>query len=138
MSLNIFKKEYIAILNGILENTSGVINAHIARKANSIIEREINPAGEKAITHYTLLKTNLDLNISVVEFVLETGRTHQIRIHSKHIGNPIIGDTLYGSKSELISRQALHSNKISFIHPVTKEIMKYLAPLPDDMKHLVN
>jgi len=73
-----------------------------------------------------------------VEFILETGRTHQIRIHSKHIGHPILGDTLYSEKSDLIGRQALHSYKISFIHPITKEQKQYIAPLPDDIKNLIN
>ena len=138
MLANTFKKEYIAILDGILKQSSGTINAGIARKPNSIIEREINDDGESAITHYTLLHTDEIKSISVVSFILETGRTHQIRLHSKHIGHPIIGDTLYGSSSSLISRQALHSNKISFTHPITLEPQEYSSPLPDDMKSLID
>lgn len=138
MKSNTFKKEYIAVLDGILENKSGTINARIARKENSIIEREINENGETAITHYILSETNKDLNISIVQFTLETGRTHQIRLHSRHIGHPMIGDTLYNMKSNLISRQALHSHNISFIHPITKEQAEYVAPIPEDMKRFFN
>jgi len=68
---------------------------------------------------------------------LQTGRTHQIRVHSKYIGHPIVGDTLYGNKSSLISRQALLSYKVSFIHPITKELQEYTAPIPQDMKNLI-
>jgi 23S rRNA pseudouridine1911/1915/1917 synthase len=133
-----FKKEYIAVLDGIVDKKSGTINAKIARKENSIIEREINENGETAVSHYVVLEINKELNISIVEFTLETGRTHQIRLHSKYIGYPIIGDTLYEKESNLISRQALHSHKISFIHPITKKQIEYVAPMPDDMKKFVN
>ena len=70
--------------------------------------------------------------------MLETGRTHQIRVHSAYIGHPILGDTLYGTESPLISRQALHSYKLTFIHPITKKKLCITAPLFDDMKKLIN
>ena len=90
--------------------------------------------GEKAITHYNVLK---DFNgLSLVHIVLETGRTHQIRVHFSHIGHPVLGDTLYGNPSNLISRQALHSFKVSFIHPISQEKLSLEAPIPDDMKIL--
>jgi len=88
MKQNIFEKEYVAILDGILEEKSGTINAPIARKDNSIIERCINENGDTAITHYEVL-SEFD-NMSHVKFKLETGRTHQIRVHSSYIGHPII------------------------------------------------
>lgn len=69
---------------------------------------------------------------------METGRTHQIRLHSKYIGHPIIGDTLYGNASKLISRQALHCHEISFIHPVTKKQIEFISPIPEDMKKAIN
>ena len=75
--------------------------------------------------------------MSLVHFVLETGRTHQIRVHSKYIGHPILGDTLYGSSSPLISRQALHSYKISFTHPITKEKLNLMAKLPSDIENII-
>ena len=136
MKSGVFKKEYLAICEGALPHSSGTINAPIARKEGSIIERCIDESGDTAITHYDVLKSNDSL--SVVHLVLETGRTHQIRVHMAHIGNPIIGDTLYGHRSELINRQALHSYKVSFIHPITKEKIELNAPLFNDMKKIID
>ena len=132
MSTHEFQKKYLAILTGNLEKKSGIIDAPIARKENSIIEREINQHGQKAVTEYKLIK-NFD-NYCLVEFLLKTGRTHQIRVHSQYIGHPIIGDSLYGKESKLISRQALHAYKISFIHPATQKAMTFEIPLPEDMR----
>ena len=134
MQSGIFYKEYVAILEGTLEKTFGTIDAPIARKPGSIIERCIDLNGVMAITHYYLIK-NFN-NISLVKFVLETGRTHQIRLHSKYIGHPIIGDTLYGTKSNLINRQALHCQKLSFIHPVTKANIEIISDLPKDFSFI--
>lgn len=134
MKSNIFKKYYIAILDGILENDHGTIEAPIARKENSIIERTISSSGDNAISHYKVLKRFR--NMTEVEFYLETGRTHQLRVHSKHIGHPIIGDTLYDKSSALISRQALHAYKVEFIHPIIKEKTIIQAPVPDDLKNI--
>lgn len=131
MSNNSFKKKYIAVLEGILEKESGTINAPIARKDNSIIERCISENGDVAISHYKVLQRLT--NMTEVEYTLETGRTHQLRIHSAFIGHPIVGDSLYGRKSELISRQALHSYYVSFIHPITKKEMVIRSELPSDI-----
>lgn len=135
MKTNEFKKEYIALCTGRFEKKSGVINAPIARKANSIIERCISENGETAITHYEVLKEFIDY--SVVKCILGTGRTHQIRLHMSHIGHPILSDTLYGTSSTLISRQALHAYKISFIHPITKQKMNLTSKIPLDMEKLI-
>ena len=129
-----FKKEYLAIVEGILQEKSGTLDFPIARKDGSIIERCVKQDGEKAITHYNVLK-NCNKH-SLIHIVLETGRTHQIRVHFSHIGHPILGDTLYGNPSNLISRQALHSFKVSFIHPISQEKLSLEAPIPDDMKIL--
>lgn len=131
-----FNKEYYAILEGHLETNNGTINAPISRKEGSIIEREINSNGDISITHFELIKnfSVCDKCLSLVRFKLETGRTHQIRVHSKHINHPILGDSLYGNASTLISRQSLHSYKISFIHPIKKERLEFEIPLPEDMK----
>lgn len=126
-----FVKEYIAVCDGIFENNKGTINAPIARKENSIIERCVSKSGDTAITHYEVLK-KFD-NYSVIKCVLETGRTHQIRVHTAYLGHPLLGDTLYGSSSSLISRQALHAYKISFIHPVTRKLLELTARIPDDI-----
>lgn len=114
---------------------SGTINAPIARKENSIIERCVHEKGDASITHYNVLKTNF--NYSVVKLLLETGRTHQIRVHLSYIGHPIIGDALYGSASTKINRQALHAFKVCFIHPILKKEVCYIAPIPNDIKALL-
>lgn len=136
MKSKTFVKEYIAVLDGILSEDKGTISAPIARKENSIIEREINENGDTAITHFEVIKTFN--NMSLVKFVLETGRTHQIRVHSKHIGHPIVGDTLYGKSSPLINRQALHAYKVSFIHPITKRQISITTDLPKDFLSLLS
>ncbi len=130
------KKEYLAIAKGILESKSDTLNFPIARKEGSIIERTVNSDGDSAITHYDVVKEFN--NLSLVHIVLETGRTHQIRVHFSYIGHPIFGDTLYGSPSELINRQALHSYKLTFIHPVTKKVLSLEAPLPNDIENIIN
>ena len=135
MKNNIFKKEYYAILEGNLDKNNGTINAPISRKEGSIIEREINSNGDNSITHFELIK-NYN-NICLVKFILETGRTHQIRVHSKYIGHPILGDSLYGNKSELISRQALHAYKFQFLHPISKKQVSIQIDLPYDMKKII-
>lgn len=134
MQAKVFEKEYIAVLEGNMPSMSGTINAPIARKDESIIERCINNKGETAITNYTVLE-NLD-DYCIVKFKLETGRTHQIRVHSKYIGHPILGDTLYGKASDLINRQALHAYKIKFVHPIKKEHLEFIAEIPEDIKKL--
>lgn len=135
MTNHTFKKTYLAILTGVLEKHSGTINAPIARKNNSIIERCIDSNGDIAITNFKVLKHFS--NFTLVEFTLKTGRTHQIRVHSKYIGHPILGDTLYGISSPLISRQALHAHKIEFIHPLTHEKATYMSELPQDMRNVL-
>ena len=128
MKNNIFKKEYIAIVDGYLENKKGIIDEPIARKAHSIIERCVSKDGKSAITEYEVIKEKD--NYSLIKCKLLTGRTHQIRVHFAYIGHPLIGDTLYGKKSNLIDRQALHSCKISFCNPITGKNMSF-ENIPD-------
>lgn len=132
-----FHKEYIAICNGLLNEKQGTINLPISRKEGSIIERCVDEKGAPSITHYLVLNESVDEDYSVVQCTLETGRTHQIRVHMLAIDHPLLGDTLYGKESNLISRQALHSHKVSFIHPITKERVTYIAPLPYDIRKLI-
>lgn len=127
-----FKKEYLTIVEGILEDSSGTLDFPIARKEGSIIERCVSPDGDLSITHFDVIKTFN--NISLVHIVLETGRTHQIRVHFSYIKHPVLGDTLYGNSSNLINRQALHSYKLTFTHPITKNKLTITAPLPSDMQ----
>ena len=132
MKKNQFKKEYLAVCDGIFDEKSGTINLPIARKENSIIERCISENGQTAITHYEILK-EFD-NYSLVKCSLETGRTHQIRVHMSAIGHPLLGDSLYGSISDLINRQALHCHNLQFIHPVYNNDLNFFGDLPNDFK----
>lgn len=130
-----FIKKYIAVVNGNLDNLEGTINAPIARKEGSIIERCVSETGDIAITHYKVLKREPDFDI--VECILETGRTHQIRVHFAYLGHSLVGDTLYGTNSDLISRQALHAYEVEFIHPLSKQKVKYVANVPEDLNKLM-
>ena len=134
MKDHLFKKEYLAICDGIFENKYGTINLPIARKKDSIIERCISDDGQPSITHYEVLKEFS--NYSLVRCILETGRTHQIRVHMSAISHPLIGDSLYGSLSDLIDRQALHCYKLRFVHPITKNFMDFCGEIPLDLKKL--
>lgn len=134
MKDHLFKKEYLAICDGIFENKYGTINLPIARKEDSIIERCISDDGQPSITHYKVLKEFS--NYSLVRCILETGRTHQIRVHMSAISHPLIGDSLYGSLSDLIDRQALHCYKLKFVHPITKKFMDFCGEIPLDFKKL--
>jgi len=136
MKLGDFKKEYFALANGIIDKDFQIINAPIARKADSIIERCISEKGDKAITEVQLIK-KYD-NYSLIKCNLKTGRTHQIRVHLKYIGHPIFGDDLYGKKTELIGRQALHAYKVSFIHPINKQKIEIEAPIPNDLTKIIS
>ncbi len=126
-------REYLAIASGHVTPEAGIISAPLGRKPGTIIERMVDwDNGETAITHYHVVKTTR--HYSLVALKLETGRTHQIRIHMKHLGYPLIGDYLYNPDMRHIGRQALHSHKLSFRHPITGEMMSFTAPLPDDMQ----
>ena len=130
-------REYLAIVQGEITPPQGTINAPIGRKGDSIIERMVDyEQGEHAITHYQRIKyVN---GHSLLSIHLETGRTHQIRVHMKHIGFPLIGDTLYNPNVQLIQRQALHSHRLQFTHPITGEPMEFTAPLPEDMHRVLH
>ena len=136
MQKGIFKKEYLCLVLGKLNNLKSTIDLPISRKENSIIERCVNSNGQKSITHYEVLKEYKDF--SLIKCKLETGRTHQIRVHFSYIGHPLLGDTLYGTKSELINRQALHSCYIEFIHPITNMLIQFSSELPKDIKSLLD
>ena len=129
-------REYLAIVRGTVSPASGTINAPLARTGSSIIERKVDfEHGEHAVTHYKVLKEQNQH--SLVSLILETGRTHQIRVHLQYLGHPLVGDYLYNPDMEYINRQALHSWKLSFIHPITGEAMHFEAPLPEDMRKVL-
>ncbi len=141
MQTGTFQKEYLAICEGYVQKQKGTIDAPIARKEGSIIEREINQdTGAKAITHYQVEKTFYieEKPYSLVRCQLETGRTHQIRVHFAHIGHPLIGDDLYGFTSNLLDRQALHACKISLVHPVSKQPLTISSNLPKQLQKIID
>lgn len=129
-------REYAAIVSGKTPK-SGTIDVPIARKDGSTIERIPEPnLGETAITHYKTIAYNENTDLSFIRLLLETGRTHQIRVHMKHIGHPLPGDFLYNPDYRYIDRQALHSAYLRFTHPITGKILEFEAPLPEDMQRL--
>ena len=131
-----FHREYLALIPGELTPPAGTVDAPIARALPSIILRKVSPDGQSARTHYETLRTNHQ--ISLVHLTLETGRTHQIRVHMAHLGHPLLGDDLYGGTRERIARQALHACRLSFTHPMTGQAICIEAPLPADMQRIVS
>ena len=124
-------KQYICICRGELDE-SGRIDLPIRRKEESKMERCVAPDGQRAVTNYRRIYTNGDFSVALV--TLETGRTHQIRVHFSHIGHPLIGDTLYGEADSILDRQALHCISAGFIHPITGLKVRVKTALPDDIK----
>jgi Pseudouridylate synthases, 23S RNA-specific len=129
------EKEYFAVCEGELCGC-GEIDKPIGLKEGHRIQREVNPGGEKALTKWKSLCVSGSHSFVVLE--LETGRTHQIRVHLSHIGHPLAGDDMYGGSLDFIARQALHCGKISFLHPVTKQNLEFVCRLPEDMKKLLD
>nr|WP_304213034.1 RluA family pseudouridine synthase [Fredinandcohnia onubensis] len=129
------KRAYEAIVHGKFDVDSGTIDAPIGRKDDSIIERQVRQDGQRAVTHFRVIQELGEW--THVRLQLETGRTHQIRVHLSHIGHPIVGDDLYGGEKVDISRQALHCRELSFWHPMDKEELGFRAELPEDMKKLL-
>jgi 23S rRNA pseudouridine1911/1915/1917 synthase len=129
-------KYYTALINGKIDQY-GIIEAPIRRVSSSIIEREVGEDGEYAKTEYWLEKYNLKNNVSVVKLKLYTGKTHQIRVHMKYLGYPLLGDELYGGDVSLISRQALHCSNLAFIHPIIGEKINVSVNLPNDMNNII-
>lgn len=129
-------KEYLAIVEGIISQDSGTLDFPIYRETEDSISRVVDPRGQRSITHYKVLQ-RLD-GASLVNLRLETGRTHQIRVHLSHIGHPIMGDDLYGRPdSSLIDRQALHAYKLIFDQPRLGDRIELKSSLPKDMVGLL-
>ncbi|MGG3799463.1 RluA family pseudouridine synthase [Metabacillus fastidiosus] len=129
------ERTYTAIVHGVIENDTGIINEPIGRKADSIIEREVRSDGQTAVTHYRVLQRFDDKTL--LSLKLETGRTHQIRVHLSSMGHPLCGDTLYGGMRTEINRQALHSEHICFWHPFLEKEISFSTELPFDMKEIL-
>ena len=131
-----FRRVYLAVCDGAPSPAAGVVDAPIGRAPDSLVERRVDPAGQRAVTAYRTLKTADGR--ALVELELDTGRTHQIRVHMAHLGCPLTGDFLYGREDKaLISRPALHSARLSLRHPVTGAAMEWSSPLPPDMAALL-
>lgn len=130
------KRTYEAFAEGSIDVEEGKIEEPIARKKDSIIEREVNPDGQYACTLYRVLQSYR--NFTHMQLRLETGRTHQIRVHMAYIGHALLGDTLYGGNRELISRQALHCREIKFFHPFSQKELQFTVSLPFDMNDLIS
>lgn len=131
-----FRRVYLAVCEGTPNPPSGVIDAPIGRLDGSVLARTVRPDGQRAVTHYQTLRTVNGR--SLVRLELETGRTHQIRVHMAHLCHPLTGDFLYGTEDHaLIPRPALHAAELSFTHPITGASMSFTAPLPRDMAALV-
>lgn len=130
------EKMYIAVVKGIVESDFGTINEPIYRPTDDSIKRIVHEDGQPSVTHFEVVERLKDA--TVLKLKLETGRTHQIRVHLNHIGHGIIGDELYGYVDEnLIQRQALHAFSLKFKQPRTREDLEFNAPLPKDMEELI-
>lgn len=131
------EKHYLAIVKGIVKADRGTIDQPIGQPDPERVERAVTEDGAPSLTHYKV-KERFSSGYSLVELALETGRTHQIRVHMAHIGHPIVSDHLYGQTSPfLIERQALHAFRLGLSHPVTGEPVSFEAPLPEDMENLL-
>lgn len=131
-----YKRLYLAICEGFFPTSFAAIHSPIGRCPDSIITRRVTTEGKSAWSDFTRLAANCEY--SLLEVVLHTGRTHQIRVHSSYMGYPLAGDDLYGGSCRLINRQALHAYRVQFIHPVTGKTIIVNSPLPADMYSLIN
>jgi len=125
------QREYLAVVTQQLQHEQGTIDAPIMRDPSHSTKRKVGKKGEPAVTHYQVLARSQEATLVRVQ--LETGRTHQIRVHFQSIGHPLVGDTLYGARRTGFRRQALHAYQLSFTHPLLQQKMTIKAPLPEDL-----
>lgn len=131
-----FKRVYLAVCQGVPDPPAGAVDAPLGPKPGSLMEQMVRPDGKRARTHYKTLEARNGRALLRLE--LDTGRTHQIRVHMAHIGCPLTGDFLYGTEDRaLIPRPALHSAELSFRHPLTGKALEFQSPLPEDMARLL-
>lgn len=132
-----FRRTYLAVCEGVPQPPAGMVDAPLGPKAGSLVEQEVRPDGKSARTHYQVLEVHGSRALLRLE--LDTGRTHQIRVHMTHLGHPLTGDFLYGAEDhDLIPRPALHSAELSFRHPISGQILTFQVPLPSDMERLLS
>jgi 23S rRNA pseudouridine1911/1915/1917 synthase len=129
------KRAYAAFVSGCVSSKNGTIDEPIGRKDSSIIEREVRSEGKQAVTHFQVIKQFE--HFTHVQVTLETGRTHQIRVHFSYIGHPLLGDDLYGGQQDVINRQALHCRYLSFWSPFQEKRLEFTTDLPKDMTELL-
>ena len=138
LSKKTITRTYIAIAEGLFKKKKGTIDEAIGRDKHHAVRRRISPTGQKAVTHFQVMDMNKRLQMTAVKLQLETGRTHQIRVHLSSLGYPLAGDTLYGGVRNHINRCALHAKEVDMKHPFTGEHLIIEAPLPPDMAQLMN
>ncbi len=126
------KREYIALVEGIIVNKRGKINAPIGRDKNNRLKMAVTASGKEAITNFEVLETYEDKTL--IKCILETGRTHQIRVHMQYINHPLVNDYVYGNAKPNDFGQFLHAESLGFTHPKTKEWLEFTSPLPEEFK----
>ena len=136
MHTGAFRREYLAVADGIVAPPSGTIDAPIGLADGSSYRHMIRPDGAESFTAYETLTTANDRTL--LRLIPKTGRTHQLRVHMAHLGHPLTGDWLYGQRSVDIDRPALHSHRLIFQHPLTGEYREFDSPLPSDMEALLS
>ncbi len=134
------KREYLALVYGEVDH-GGTVNAPLARDPHNRVKRTVHSMGKEAVTHYEVVERFP--GVTLLRCKLETGRTHQIRVHMQHIGHPLVGESVYGASRRNhhkipFPRQALHAERLGLIHPVTQEFMQWECPLPPDFASLLH
>ena len=127
-------REYHAVVEGKLEEKEGTIESYLLENQNNLVYSTKNPNGQKAITHYKVIKENPQY--SLLKVLIDTGRKNQIRVHMQELGHPIIGDDKYGHEKNPIKRLGLHASKLEIINPTTKEVITITSPVPGVFKGL--
>lgn len=128
----IIQRSYLAVIQGELEQDRGTINLPIVRMWGQTTKRMVRFDGQPSVTHYKVVERFS--GYTLLEIKLETGRTHQIRVHFSHLGNPLVGDSMYGGEWHLLPRQFLHAHSLSFLHPLSEKEMGFKSTLPEDLK----
>ena len=129
-------RKYVALVWGVIKEDTGVIDAPIGRSDNDRKKQAINPKGKEAITHFKVLKRFK--NATLIELTLETGRTHQIRVHMDYIGHPVVNDPVYGRRKIIDNTgQCLHAKELGFVHPVTGKYMQFDSELPKEFLNII-